>query len=254
MNCSEVLELVPLLLTGELDSRRTELLTAHLAGCPGCALQLSDARTLDEQVRLCVLAEHVDSEALERRVMQRIAVESKPSWNRFRTWPVAAGFACVALVAVAGYESSPKPTGLFTAAARDHRFEVVDRQPRKWRSDLTSVSQLAASRGINNSLIEAVAKAGYSFKEARLCRLDGFVFLHLVYIDSGHEFSVFLREEDGGKVSGSRHGSVDGKPIYTSDLGAQHVAGFADGALKALVVTDQPDAALRIAQAAAKVI
>ncbi len=252
MNCSEALDLVPLLLTGELDAPRAEQLTAHLSACPGCALELSEARALDDRLRAGLLAEHVDSAALERRVVQRIALEA-PARNRRLHWALGGALAALALASVFGYQSH-KASGLFAAAARDHRFELVDRQPRKWRSDAAAVAGLASSRGIDMSLVQAVAKAGFDFKEARLCRLDGFIFLHLVYTDGGQEFSFFLRREDGGKVAGTRHDAVAGKPIYTSDLGAQHVAGFDDRGLKALVVTDRPDAALRIAQAAARVI
>jgi len=45
--------------------------------------------------------------------------------------------------------------------------------------------------------VEAVAKVapqGYELNRARLCMLDGRVYLHLVYAGNAGEFSVFLRQ------------------------------------------------------------
>jgi anti-sigma factor RsiW len=267
LSCSELSDLIPLYLAGELDAGeinkpQAARFAAHLAVCPRCAAQVAEMTALDDQLRVGVLTEPIETGALERQVLHRIALEAEPRRRSVWNWGLAAGLAAAALASVVGLRLAfpPKPIGLLAAAARDHRTEIVDRQPRKWQSDLASASALAASRGIRSSLITAVAGTGYAFKEARLCRLDGFVFLHLVYTDGGREFSVFLRQEDGGVVNGTKHAgrprdSTGGNPIYTADLGGEHTAGFMHGTLKAMIVTESPgDAALHMAQTAASVL
>ena len=40
------------------------------------------------------------------------------------------------------------------------------------------------------------AIAGYHMEHAKLCRLNGRIFLHVVYSDGSREFSLFLRQPD----------------------------------------------------------
>jgi hypothetical protein len=264
MNCSEALALAQLSrpeignhepgdVNLDVNLSDSDDLKAHLARCPSCAHFVA----VEERLRAAALAETVDTEALERRVMQRVRLEGTRARHRMWNWALAGGFAAVAVAAVIGYQTGftkSVPSPLFVDAAADHRTEVVDHQPRRWRMDVASAATLAGTRGINGSFISAVEKAGYGFKEARLCKLAGLVFLHLVYTDGGREFSVFLRQEDGGTMSGSWHSSASGKSIYTADSGPFHVAGFVDGALKAVVVCDEPGEALRVARATARVL
>jgi anti-sigma factor RsiW len=181
--------------------------------------------------------------------MQAIAAE-KTSHAQTRRWALTASAAAAVLViGFAGYRAMlpPKTSGAFAAAALDHHAEIVQGQPRRWRTDSASVSELAARKGISSAMISRIAPAGYQFQEAKLCRLDGIVYLHLVYADAAgnRKFSVFLNGQDQRRI----------EKVYASRVGAEHVAGFEDGHVKAMVVTDQSgDAALKFAQFAASVI
>jgi hypothetical protein len=221
---------------------------------------VAETRALDERLKAGVLAETFDTSALERRVMRRIAEESAtrfpedamPARRRF-LWPLAAfgtlAAAAAAMVSFVVYQSvKPKPSPYSLAAAHDHRLEVVEGQLRRWRLDIPSAEVMASTHGIPTALVSAVESAGFTFKEAKLCRLSGVIFLHLVYLDGNQEFSLYLRHEDTNPAGGP-------KRLFTTEGGQEHIAGFRDGALEALVVTDQPGkAALRIARAAAQVI
>jgi hypothetical protein len=201
---------------------------------------------MDARLRAAVLADAVDSRAVGARVLHSIAAKSAHRPRVFR-WALAT--AAVLALGVTGYRSllTAKANGTFVAAAKDHHTEVIDKSPRKWRSDLVAVDQLAVREGVSSAMIQAIAPPGYHFEQARLCRLDGTVYLHLVYSDAAgkRDFSVFLDGKDR---------SHDEK-IYAASIGAEHVAGFEDGHVKAVIVTDQSgDSALRFAQYAVSVI
>ena len=141
---------------------------------------------------------------------------------------------------------SPRTMPVDAAAARDHRLEIMDRQPRKWLTDRASIEDLAGQQGLSGSVIAAMAPAGYRVGQGKLCRLDGRVFLHLVYTNGAANFSVFLQNTQ--EIAGAR-------PIYTDKLGTEHIAGFEIHGLTALIVTEQSgNAALRLARRATAVL
>jgi len=110
-------------------------------------------------------------------------------------------------------------------------MEIVDRQPGKWFTDRASIEELARRQGVPGPSIDASAPAGYHLAKGKLCRLDGKIFPHLVYV------KVY--------VNGSE----------SETQGAEHIAGFQDREVKALIVTEQSrDAALRLARSVAAVI
>ena len=254
MTCSDVSNLTPLYLTGELDEIRVRRLNLHTRHCPECAREVAQQAALDARLRAVVMADQVDSQAVEARVLQRIGAE-KASRTRGWRWGLApAGIAAALVMGVLGYRATfshePPQTasGALAAAARDHRMEIVEQQPRRWRTDLTSLNELAAREGISTATISAIAPANYHFQEGKLCKLDGQIYLHLVYSDSTgkQNFSLFLdRQKDTSGVT----------RIVSAKLGAECVAGFKSGQLNAMVVTDQSaDAALQLARFAASVI
>jgi len=248
VNCNDVLNFAPLYLTGELDPARLELFSMHLEGCPSCARELRRQAECDRLLRAGVLAGRIDSAAVDRGVRREIARES-------RRWLfTAAGIAAVILAAVLGVRAfSPHNMPVYTAAALDHRLEIVDGQPRKWFTDRAAIDALAGQEGVSDSMISAIAPAGYRLAKGKLCRLDGRVFLHLVYAsavdaNASASFSVFLRRPESGS-------GVNGKRIYTEARGAEHVAGFEGRQLSALIVTEQSgDTALRLARSTAAII
>jgi hypothetical protein len=148
------------------------------------------------------------------------------------------------VVGIWAFLSRTKP--VYAAAARDHRWEIVDGQPRKWITNRASIYALAARQGVSSSLIAAVAPPGYRLVEGKLCRLDGRIFLHLVYANGLANFSVFLRRPDGNVPAGTS------REILAVTQGAEHIAGFEDPQLSALIVTEQSgNAALAFARSAA---
>lgn len=249
MNCEDVSILTPLYLAGDLDPVRIELFSAHLNSCPACACELGQQAAFDASLRTSILAESIDTIRIDRHIQRQIAPRDA-SHNTWRWLPAVAGLTALVAAAVIGigaFSSRPKP--VYAAAARDHRWEIIDGQPRKWLTDLASIEALAARQGVPNSAIAAVAPAGYRLIEGKLCRLDGHVFLHLVYANGLANFSVFLRRPDGKAPVGTDH------EIRVATQGAEHIAGFDDMHLSALIVTEQSgNAALAFAKSAAAVL
>lgn len=126
----------------------------------------------------------------------------------------------------------------FTAAERDHRLEIVERQPRRWLTETVAMERLAAREGIAASQLSALAPPDYQMVQAKICRLNGQMFLHLVLAHGVKRVSVFLRQ------SGSRYSLIRGADA----------AGFGDGQFAALVVADDSATAVNIARSVSLVI
>ena len=247
MNCSDTAALSPLYLSGELDAPRSSAFQAHLDSCRSCAREIARQKELDSRLRESVAAidRGIDATQLDRKIMMGIAAEAGP--RAPAPWWIAAGVTAALIAASLGYRAwhVPRALPMCDDAARDHRHEVIDRQPRTWLSDSSRIEALAESRGVPasaiTSLASSLAQAGYRVEHGKLCRLDGRVFLHLVYTDGPREFSVYLRQKDGTPARG----------LDTVDVGAEHVASFETGQLTAMVVTNESrDAALRLARVA----
>jgi hypothetical protein len=237
MNCAAVLNLAPLYLTGELEPERADEVAAHITDCASCAWELGQQKALDAVLRETVLAEEVDSSRVEHNVRLVVGepVGPAPLWR----WFAVAGVAAALLLAVFLMRARP----VYAAAAKDHRLEIVELQPRRWSTDRVSIAAMAQRQGVPDSVIDGLAPAGYHLAQGKLCFLDGKVFLHLVYANNAGALSVFLRPAD--RIEG----------VHAERHGAEHVAGFQDQKLNAVFVTEQPgDAAVRFAKSAAAVI
>ncbi len=250
MNCQEIDELAPLYLSGELDSTQAAEFAAHLESCASCAAEVGQQRELDAQLREGVMgeggtAEKIDAAELSVRIHESVGDARRIQRGK---WIAVASVAAILLVTIGGYRLfSSRDAALCVDAADDHRTEVVEHQRRTWLTDPSAIDRLAARRGLESVTLAALAPAGYHLDRGKLCRLDGRVFLHLVYSDGSHEFSFFLRDRP----------AEDHAPAIAAtlnlDQGAEHVAAVENARFTALVVTDEShEAAREIANFAAK--
>ncbi len=258
MNCSDIAQLTPLYLALELDRERAGAFDAHLKSCPSCMQELERQARLDAELREAVAWEPVDAGSVERRVRERIAAEAGVGARRSplpRRWVVAAiGVAAALLLVAAGYRGllGPRVAPVYADAALDHRLEVVQKAPRPWKVDASEVAALAETQGIPMSVPVALGSGAYRLERAKLCFLDGRIFLHLVYSDGTQEFSVYLRQRGAESLPGRARETDNGRVLHTSNSGNEHVASLQTDHLTVVVVTEQsPDAALRLARFAA---
>ena len=246
MNCSDIHELAPLYVCGELDAAHAADFDVHLKQCPSCLHEIEAQSRLDARLRQALLAEDVDVVRVNRRIRERMAQETvepsvvsvEPRGNR---WLKAAlGIAAAFVLAVAGYFSFPgRFARVYADAAQDHQMEVVDHGPRHWTTDPTELAALEQRLGISLQVPEQLA-GGYHLEHGKICRLDGQLYLHLVYTDGTSEFSLFLRPRDGERLTGRISGSSNGRLLRASDSGNEHLAAFATSQLIAVIAVDKP--------------
>ena len=230
MNCSEILASAPLYLAGELEPSRAETLSKHLKDCPACRSELGQQAAFDAQLRNGILAERLDVAAIDQRISAAIRSDRRNrGWHRGIT--AMAAIAAVLLLAVVGYRTviAARTKTVYAAAARDHRVEVVDGQPRKWTTDRASIEKLASLQGLAGSAITSLTPDGYHLAQGRLCFLNGRVFLHLVYRNDDGNFSLFLRSREEPAMSAAS----------AENFTLENVAGFQKKSLTGLVVTEQ---------------
>jgi hypothetical protein len=154
---------------------------------------------IDEQLRTAIVAEPIDTAALDARIRHEL---NRGSIRRGK-WIAALSLAAMLAMAVGGYRVlAHRDATICTDALRDHRIEVSDHAPRKWLNDPAAVLSLASSRGLPAAPVAAIAPAGFRFEHGRLCRLGGQVFLHLVYTDGAQEVSIYLRKRDASGAPG----------------------------------------------------
>jgi len=252
MNCKDIATLRPLYLSGELDPARQLAFAEHLRECDVCRAELEQHKRLDALLRSSVLSEQIDSTVLEQRIRSRI---SDRNFSRAPMLAVAAGIGAILMAGGLGYRTlfPVKEPRLFSDAAQDHRSEVIRQQHRTWLSDPNLIADLAQRNGISPSLAATLAPPGYRLVQAKLCRLDGRTFLHLVYAQGARDFSAYLRGMDTQPLPGAIRETATGKLLHEADVGHEHVASFQNGKLTAMFVTDQSGAAaLSLARFAAE--
>lgn len=252
MNCRDITTLAPLYISGELDEARATAFAEHLRSCSDCASELERQTEMDTLLRAGVLGEDLDSTALDTRVRKQIAAGlPRRLPPAARLLALAASMVFLLLVAGLSYRAllSRKSASVYADAARDHRTEVVNQQPRRWLVDPTAIETLAAQQGLAKPAIGALIPAGYRAERGKLCRLDGRVFLHLVYTDGKHEFSLYLRRGDAGPLAADPRESVNGRQLYAADFADEHLSCFHTEAMSTMVVTEQSsETALQLAR------
>ena len=261
MICNEVMELAPLYWTNELDAARTAAFREHILACAECKEAMDEQYSLDSCLRETVLAEPVNTHNLEARVLHAIAEPPAPIRMRGPLWRVASVAAAAVLLLTAFFvyrtiTNSRVVAKVYADAADDHRDEVIQQQPRKWLTDQERIAALAERHGVSITTLSSMAPAGYHLDRARVCRLNGRSYLHVVYSGTkgAQEYSAFLRKRDGETLPGSVHEKSNGKEIYVATRGTDHVAGVQSADLTAFIVTDLPgDAALHEAEFVASV-
>jgi hypothetical protein len=167
----------------------------------------------DRKLREAWRREPVDTSTLERAIRHRIGQRRR--LGRYAT------AAAVALMAVAAFEyRAQRLPAMFADAALDHRLEVVEKAPRRWRTFAGDIEPLLARFGWSGRQAEV---AGYRLVRAKICGLEGTRALHLVYSDGKAEYSFYVLPR------GMR-------PVPDRDVqqGREHVTGFRKG----LVVVD----------------
>ena len=224
-NCAGIRMRAPLYLSGELEAEEHEAFAAHIAKCSACAAKIAEDRNLDAVLRSAFGGVSPDTSRLEQALRRKIAVDRR---RRHQAWAgaIAATMALLAAGAL-GWARCSRPPQWYADAALDHRTEVIEGQPRRWRTSDTELAGLAAQNGLQLGRVTALAAAGYRLERAKICGIDGQRMLHLVFSSGTRRYSVFV----------SPHlGPVE--RVRTLRRGAEQVGGFETGHFRGLVVSD----------------
>jgi hypothetical protein len=215
MNCSEIAELEPLFLSGEMPAEERDSFRAHLAGCRNCAVNVERQQALDRGLRDAFSLPDVSS--LQQSVRHQIARKRSS-----RIAMITAAAAAVLFAVFLGYRL--RPGDVLSDAARDHRLEVMEHQPRRWKTDPAEIQKLAARFALADP--STSASTNYHLERAKMCGLAGQPALHLVYSNGVREFSVYVRTRT----------AADRDPRAVR-LGSENLATLQTDRLEAVVVT-----------------
>lgn len=236
LRCADVLERLPEYMADALEPPQSDEVAAHLETCPECAMALATERRLDQLVTNAVNEAAPSSAALQFRVAEHIADRPKARFPWWRMATVAASMASL----VVGFAIWRGMTGyqvhlLCADAADDHKTEITEGQARRWRTAPQEISDLAKRELGSGDLPQKIEGQNLQLARARVCKLRGSRFMHLVYGSGSREVSVFLALDK--PVQGPDH---EGKPTPIHDehdLGVE-VSTFHIGNFVVVVASD----------------
>jgi len=223
-HCSTIWTRAPLYLSGEMEAAERDAFEAHLAKCPACTLKIADHRNLDAALR-SALGDLPDAGRVEQVVQRKISADRR---RQRMAWAgaIAAAVILAAGAALAWARWSRAPEW-YADAALDHRTEVIEGQPRHWRTGDAELAGVAARAGLELGQITALGAPGYRLERGRICGIDGERMLHLVFSNGTREYSVFVASHPG-----------PARPVRTVRRGAEQVAGFETGHYRGVVVSE----------------
>jgi anti-sigma factor RsiW len=224
-NCDGIRMEAPLYLSGEMEAEDRAAFAAHIAKCSACAARIAEDRNLDATLRSALGGFAPDTRRLEQAVRRKISGDRR---RRYWAWTgaIAATAALLAAVTLAWAHWS-RPSQWYADAARDHRTEVIEGQPRRWRSSPVELARLAGQNRLELAQVNAMAAAGYRLERAKICGIGDQRMLHLVFSNGTRRYSVFVSPHAGRL-----------EPVRTVREGAERVAGFETGRFRVLVVSD----------------
>lgn len=186
MNCADIAELTPLYLAHELPAAQLREFDLHLKQCRSCALELEQQSLIDARLRAVVCSEMPETAHLEQSITGQIGAGHR------KFLAAAAAMVLLAAGSVWWVWNRAHVPRLYADAARDHQVEVLEHQPRRWRSGAAEVNALAARFGLSGAAVAALCPAGYKLEHAKICGLDGGPVLHLVYANGAREVSLYV--------------------------------------------------------------
>jgi hypothetical protein len=154
----------------------------------------------DARLAAAFAAEPAETASIVFVVRRRIEVD------RVRRWGMLAAAAALVGALGLGYEArkNEMTSATLLAAERDHRVEVAENKPRKWRVGDADIEEASAGFELHPDQIRSLAPAGYRFEHAKICGLAGSPALHAVFTDeAGQPVSVYVRKSDGVQFEAS---------------------------------------------------
>ena len=197
MNCSDVQYLMPLHLSGELDSAFIAQFERHVDECPACQKEIEEHQEFNKGIRAALLSEAVDTTAVHRRVLAEINGERTVSIFTTARHPFRVAFAIAAgllimLTIGATYGDNPR----YEQASLDHVKEVVRAEHVEWRTQSSSIGQLVSQCMTTPPQLRQLAIPGYQLLRGKECGIAKTPYIHLVYGNGAQQISMYILEGD----------------------------------------------------------
>lgn len=204
MNCPYYEQVTEAYLSGEIETPQWH---SHLQSCLDCTAKLRAESDFDLVIKHAVTEERLQTRQLESHIRSAIRKSSpwRPSMFVMR-YAIAAAvvFAALSIVTFGYARGRIDLSAICVDAVDDHREEVVDKAPRRWRSDPERLAALSQKLTGDPALPQRVVPPGYHLVGARICDLHGKPYMHLDYSDGSNEISLFLRHREEPNTVSSR--------------------------------------------------
>jgi hypothetical protein len=205
MNCPYYEQVTEAYLSGEIEGLQWR---THLQNCLDCTAKLSAESDFDLIIKQAVTEERLQTRQLESHV--RAAIRKSSPWRlpifvMVRYAIAASVFLGTLTIATIGYARGRIDlSAICVDAVDDHREEIIDKAPRRWRSDPKQLATLSQKITGDPSIPERVVPPGYHLIGARICDLHGKRYMHLDFSDGSNEISLFLRHQEEPNSLSSR--------------------------------------------------
>ena len=197
MNCSDLQYLMPLQLSGELDSASMAQLERHVNECPACQEQIEEQQDLNKGIRAALLSESVDTTALRMRVLTEVKGKGTVSIINTARHPIRIALAVAAgLLIVLAVVAANRDNARYEQASLDHVDEVVTAGHREWRTQGNSIGQLISQCMKTPPQLEQLSIPGYQLLRGKECGIAKTPYIHLVYGNGAQQISMYILEGD----------------------------------------------------------
>jgi len=197
MNCSDVQYLMPLHLSGELDSASMVQFERHVDECLACRKEIEEHQELNKGMRAALLSESVDTTAVRRRVLADIKGERTASIVATARHPFRIAFAIAAgLLIILTIGATYGDNTRYEQASLDHVGEVVRAQHVEWRTQSSSIGQLVSQCMKTPPQLQQLAIPGYQLLRGKECGIAKRPYIHLVYGNGAQQISMYILEGD----------------------------------------------------------
>ena len=279
MDCSNTRLLISLYLSSELDPYDAAAFDIHVQQCRACASELESIRHCDDLLREACRELPVDGFEVRQRVRREIDKTSRRSYpathaqntirqmggeiqrrlfflRQTKVLLIAAAFILAVLLGVAYLMISASSHIVYAAALDDHYEEVVKRASISgWHESTQEIRVFVQQELGDATFLDDLTPSGYQLAQARLCNLDGNVYVHLVYRlvyrNDARQISIYIKRRDAD-LPGATVEVVNNCPLHTVAINEFEITGFQSPKYTVLLVSDLPHSeSLQIARAAA---
>jgi anti-sigma factor RsiW len=199
MNCSDVQYLMPLYLSGELDSASMAQFERHAAECSACSRQMAEQKAFDRGLRTALLSESADTTTVRARVLAEVQRDQALAMPKATRHPVRIAFAiAAALLVMITLGVAYRDNARYEQASVDHVDEVVMAKRKGWRTQDSSIEQLVAQRVATSPSLQQLEIPGYQLHLGKECSIAKHRYVHLVYGNGSQQISMYVLAGDNG--------------------------------------------------------